>query len=218
MVQPVVTRSQRRMESKQLLMAVILIIAVAGISFYLGMLYGQRGGEVLGFANDVEKPKLPMVTQVKPPPKPQTEVAEETEKLTFYDNLPKGKQAPLGSGINLPPQKKKDESVNTSRPEQVKAASLPAKPLPKIKTAPPATADGAFVVQVASFRTKEDANKLAERLKTLDLTAFLETADLGDKGTWHRVLSGPFETRDNADAAARLLREKERLSALVRQR
>lgn len=215
MVQHVVTRTQRRIENKQLVMVVVLILAVAGISFYLGMLFGQQGRAVPGLADESGKPKLPMVTQVKPPPKPVEE--SPPEKLTFYDNLPKGKQAPLGSGINLPPEKE-----TTAKPaavkQELKVASLPPKPLPKVATAPPASPGGAFIVQVASFRTSKDAEKLAGRLATYNLKAFVETADLGEKGVWHRVLSGPFATRENADKAAVLLREKERLSALVRQR
>ena len=169
-----------------------------------------------GFSDATDKPKLPMVTQVKPPPKPVEKVEEKPEKLTFYDNLPKGKQAPLGSGINLPP--KKTTQAEAKPAGKVKVAKLPPEPLPKVESAPPAAAGGSFVVQVASFRTGDDAKKLADRLKKYNLTTFVQTADLGEKGTWHRVLSGPYETRDNADAAARLLREKERLSALVRQR
>ena len=44
MVQPVVTRSQRRLESKQYLLIILLILAVAGLSFYLGMQFGKQGG------------------------------------------------------------------------------------------------------------------------------------------------------------------------------
>jgi cell division septation protein DedD len=217
MVQPVVTRSQRRVESKQLCMVVVLILAVAGASFYLGMLFGQQSGEKPGLVDDKERQKLPAVAQIKPPPKPAAEGQQKQEKLTFYDNLPKGKQAPLGSGINLPPQQKKVKAV-TKQTQEVKVSSLPPQPLPKVAKAPPASADGVFVVQVASFRTSEDAKKLAARLLSYKLTTFVEKADLGEKGVWHRVLSGPFATRENADAAARLLRDKERLSALVRQR
>ena len=219
MVQQVVSRTQRRIERKQLLLAIVLIVAVAGCSFYLGMLFGRQTSRNLDLANDTHNQNLPVVTKVKPPPKPEGEVVEKPEKLTFYDNLPKGKQAPLGSGINLPPEK--SISLEKAQPETEKKgreASAPARPAPKAESAPPIAADGAFVVQIASFRTDADAKKLVDRLKNYNLKTFVEVADLGDKGTWHRVLSGPFATRDNADAAARLLREKERLSALVKQR
>lgn len=215
MVQTVVTRSQRRLERKQVVLIIVLILAVAGVSFSLGVLFGQSGTSLSGFSAEAEKPKLPMVTTVVPPPPPVPEAVP--EKLTFYDNLPKGSQAPLGSGINLPPEQKK-AAPSVKKKAVVKPASLPSKPLPKPLAVPATATDGAFVVQVASFRTSEDAGKLAERLKDYQLSTFVESADLGKKGVWHRVLAGPYANREKADQTANLLREKERLSALVRQR
>ena len=215
MVQAVVTRSQRRLERKQVVLIVVLILAVAGVSFSLGVLFGQSSASLSGASAEAEKPVLPMVTKVVPPPPPVPEAVP--EKLTFYDNLPKGNQAPLGSGINLPPEQKKTPQ-EVKKKAVVKPASLPSKPLPKPVAASAVATDGAFVVQVASFRTSEDAGKLAERLKVYQLATFVESVDLGEKGVWHRVLVGPYVNREKADQTTRLLREKERLSALVRQR
>jgi len=218
MAQPVVSRSQRRIERKQLVLAVILILAVAGVSFSLGVMYGKQSGVATGVADGTENSRLPTVAQIEAPPKPAEEAApEKPEQLTFYDNLPKGNQAPLGSGINLPP-KQKATSASVVKKTAVAPASPPPKPLPKAEAKPPTAAAGAFVVQIASFRTSEDAAKLAGRLKTYGLTIFVERADLGEKGIWHRVLSGPFPSRENADKAVDFLRKKERLSAIVRQR
>lgn len=215
MVQTVVTRSQRRIERKQVVLIVVMILAVAGISFFLGVQFGQRDKALSGFVADIEKPKQSMVTTVVPPPPPVAEVA--AEKLTFYDNLPKGNQAPLGSGINLPPEQKKP-AVEAKQKDVVKPVALPSVSLPEKVIAPAASAGDAFVVQVASFRTSEDAGKLANRLQSYKLTAFVESADLGEKGVWYRVLVGPYASRERADVAATLLREKERLSAIVRKR
>lgn len=220
MVQPVVTRSQRRIERKQVVLVTVLILAVAGVSFFLGVLFGQRTGSAPGFAVDIEKTKQPVVTKVVPPPPPPPQletVAEKPEKLTFYDNLPKGSQAPLGSGINLPPEQKKP-ATEVQQKDVVKAAALPTVPTPKPVTEQTASVDIAFVVQVASFRTREDADKLADHLKGYQLSTFVESADLGTKGVWYRVLTGPYASRESADQTAKLLQEKERLSALVRKR
>ena len=215
MVQAMVTRSQRRLERKQVVLISVLILAVAVVSFSLGVLFGQHGDSLPGSSADIEKPKLPMVASVAPPPPPVPEAVP--EKLTFYDNLPRGNQAPLGSGINLPQEPEKT-AIEVKKKTVVKPAKLPSKPLPKPVTAPAAATDGAFVVQVASFRTNEDAGKLAIRLKDYKLSSFVESADLGEKGVWHRVLVGPYANREDADQTAGLLREKERVSALVRRR
>lgn len=217
MAQPVVTRSQRRIEKKQLALITILILAVAGVSFSLGVLYGTRAGSSNLDAEN-QNTKLPAVTKVVPPPPPlPVAEVEKPEQLTFYDNLPKGNQAPLGSGINLPPQQTKIVNVETKH--DVPKVAIPPKVLaPEPVKVPVASANGTFVVQVASFRTGTDAKKMADNLKKHHLSTFVESADLGEKGVWHRVLAGPYASREQADQAVGLLREKERLSALVRQR
>jgi DedD protein len=217
MVQPVATRSQRRIERKQVVLIVVLILAVAGVSFGLGVMFGQSGGSLPGLSANGEKPKLPMVINVAPPPpEAASEEPKKEEKLTFYDNLPKGNQAPLGSGINLPPEKKK--SVTKTKKSVAKPASLSPEPLQKLVAPPTASTDGGFVVQIASFRTSEDAGKLTSRLKDHKVTTFIESANLGEKGVWYRVLAGPYTSREKADQAAAFLQEKERLSVLVRSR
>ena len=60
MGQPVVTRSQRRIERKQVVLIGILILAVAGTSFVLGVNYGQRSADGSGLGVEAEKPKMPM--------------------------------------------------------------------------------------------------------------------------------------------------------------
>ncbi len=218
MVQPVVSRSQRRIERKQLMLIIVLILAVSGVSFSLGVIYGQRGAAGQGAAASVDTLIPAKVTQLAPPPPPQeATVAEKPERLTFYDNLPKGNQAPLGSGINLPPAQP-TTTVQIKPESTIKQAEKPPAAVPEKISAPTAAAEGSFVVQVASFRTDEDAKGLAARLELYKLSTFVETADLGTKGVWYRVLAGPYKSRESADRAAALLKEKERLSALVRQR
>ena len=219
MAQPVVTRTQRRVERKQIVLIIILILAVAGVSFALGVMFGQRSRVGAGLAADSEKLKLPVVTQVVAPPlPPPTEASpEKQDQLTFYDNLPKGNQAPLGSGINLPPEEQKPASATKSN-EPARPAAAPPAIAPKPASLPAASASGAFVVQIASFRTGADADKLVVRLKNYKLKTSVEKVDLGAKGVWHRVLAGPYPNRESADQVAGLLREKERMSALVRQR
>ena len=221
MLQPVVTRSQRRVERKQIVLVIVLIIAVAGVSFTLGVMFGQRTMPGAGQVSDSEPPTPVAVTQPVPlPPPPAADGgAEKQDKLTFYDNLPKGNQAPLGSGINLPPEPEKP-AAETKAKGTTKSPAAAEAPAPDVKTvvAPAAAADGAFIVQIASFRGKADAGKLVQRLTRYQLKASVEAVDLGSKGVWYRVLAGPYPSRESADQVAGLLRDKERLSALVRQR
>ena len=219
MVQPVVSRTQRRIERKQLMLIVVLIIAVAAVSFSLGVMFGQRNVSSQELVAKADSSTPAKVTQIVPPPPPQEETGpEKPERLTFYDNLPKGNQAPLGSGINLPPEQP-TKAVQAKPKRAVKQTEMkPVASKPKQATVPTIYAEASFVVQIASFRTGEDAKGLAARLKLYKLPTFVETADLGDKGVWYRVLAGPYSSREGADTVAVLLKEKERLSALVRKR
>lgn len=50
-------------------------------------------------------------------------------------------------------------------------------------------------LQVASFRTLEDAEQARAELTLLNLSARIEKADVGKGQTWHRVIVGPFTNR-----------------------
>lgn len=223
MAQPVLSRSQRRIEKKQTLLILVMIVIVAGVSFFLGVLVGQKSRPLPGFSDEVNEVRLPTASQVVPaPPAPEPEPAAEPAQLTFYDNLPKGDQAPLGSGINLPPEDEK-VAIPAIAPAKVKKTTKAAvaAPVPERQAASPkpaASAQGTFVVQVASFRTTEDARKLQTRLDKHGLTTFQERADLGQKGTWFRVLAGPYAERTDADRVVALIKVEEKMSGLVRKR
>lgn len=225
MPQPVLSRTQRRVEKKQAGLIVVLVVLVAAASFMLGFMLGQKGASLPGFSStNVEEIRLPTATQVVPVPEaPAEETATDSSQLTFYDNLPKGDQAPLGSGINLPPEAPAASGSETSvgvKAPPVNPAPTPApapKPAPK-PTAPTASSQGSFVVQVASFKSSADAGKLQGRLEKLGLETSQQRADLGDKGVWYRVVAGPYAERADAERVVVLLKEREKLSALVRKR
>lgn len=114
------TRTQRRMEKKQALILLVLVLAVSLASFTLGVVVGRQGAE-RDLAQKQQAAEKILVTQapaqsvaeVAPQPAAKTvaessagasETDQEETKLTFYDNLTKEETVPLGSGINLPPK------------------------------------------------------------------------------------------------------------------
>ena len=52
-----------------------------------------------------------------------------------------------------------------------------------------------FILQVASFRKAEDAEQLRVELLLLNLDARTEEVTVRNGEVWHRVLTGPFESR-----------------------
>ncbi len=221
MARQVVSRSQRRMEKKQAMMLLVMVLAVSLVSFTLGVMVG-RGGAGSEAVAEAPTTRLPVA---KADAKADGESGQGGEKLTFYDSLPKGEPSPLGSGINLPPDDKKKaaaeeiDSVTEKAPaaETQVAAAAPA-PAPAPEIPPAASAEGAYVVQVASFKGADDAAKLSDRLKGRDYAAFVEQADLKEKGLWHRVFVGPFADSETAAQVVARLDAEEKLSALVRKR
>ena len=73
---------------------------------------------------------------------------------------------------------------------------------------------GEYVVQLASFLKRSDAEIERERLRRR-LSEFpaatrfdIQAADLGERGLWHRLLLGEFATRDEAQSLCQTLKER----------
>jgi len=122
------------------------------------------------------------------------------------------------SGItksNIPPQPKSDFPIRTVSRKEVKPLVSASKieptkttdSMPKAKTvtaapkpAPKARVGlSAWVVQVASFEKRENANKLMNRLQAKKLSAFVEQASV-DRKTVFRVRVGPEVDHKKAEA------------------
>lgn len=226
---PVTTRTQRRFERRQMVFMTILALAIAVTSFFLGVMVGERGS----FSGaKAEPPRLPMV-QVTPPPLPAS-VPAGSQKLTFYDDLPKGNSAPLGSGINLPkggyaysapapppPSAASAAAPPTAAPAPEAAAPVAkapvAAPAPEKAAAPKVSAGGAYVVQVSATRDQTEAKRLVDKLKGKGFAATSERADLGAKGVWYRVTTGPYSDQATAANAAGQLKQQG-FAAIARKR
>ena len=53
-----------------------------------------------------------------------------------------------------------------------------------------------YYLQVGSFKDTEDAENLKARIAMLGMEAYVQPADLSEKGMWHRVRVGPFTKID----------------------
>ncbi|MEM6640447.1 MAG: SPOR domain-containing protein [Pseudomonadota bacterium] len=107
------------------------------------------------------------------------------------------------------------ESVATSKPATAEdrpaaAAPLPAAPMPRAM--PPDPAAG-WAVQVGSFESQDNANRLSDQLTRLGYKAFVSSKRL-DGRAMYRVRVGPKPTRDEAGKLAERLR-KDRQSVRV---
>ncbi len=136
------TRTQRRMEKRQAVILLVLVLVVSLASFTLGVIVGRRGAE-RDLAQKIQQTEKVLVTQTStsavsstPAPVPQekdvsppAEPATEATKLSFYDDLAK-ETVPLGSGINLAPEEKQAVTKAVQPP-----IDLPDQPIVRKETA-----------------------------------------------------------------------------------
>jgi len=105
------------------------------------------------------------------------------------------------------------------------AGAQPKDPLAKMATAATQIADdatlapegheGGIQIQVASFRTIEDADALVRDLRHKGHHAFRQPAYVPDRGLWQRVRIGPFKTKIEAVAYRTKLEKTEKILAFV---
>lgn len=200
MAGPIMTRSQRRMEKKQALVLLALVLAVSLVSFTLGVMVGKSSREPVAVAPPPPE-RRPVIPPASLAAKPPTS-SRAPESLTFYDTLPKGEQPPLGSGINLAPADKTLPPPTTlprdpgrsasSSPAEVKPSAA-APPAPATKVPPTVTSIPAPAVKEPSSSAREPKAEVpagaAKGTWIVQVASFKEAGDarklqerLGGKG------------------------------------
>ena len=79
-------------------------------------------------------------------------------------------------------------------------------PEPEVKKAPAASTTGMWAVQLGSFSSKENADRLAANLRKQGYAAFLSQLSTAS-GQLHRVRIGPQKDRQSAEAMAARLKK-----------
>ena len=73
----------------------------------------------------------------------------------------------------------------------------------KQKESEPEAASGGdnYFLQVGAFQTEQEADNMKAKMALLGLEAIVQTANIPDKGVWHRVRVGPFTELDQINKA-----------------
>lgn len=214
----------------------LMLVAVAalGIVFALGFVAGwfaAKGRQKVATgetqpAGEQERKDTSSSAQIQP----QTtgNAGGVDPPLTFYNTLPKGNRAVIGSGLN--PSKNVDRHpavIPVFAPPATTGAHAVVTPAPplaaqsvgpggKAETLRPATgkdkkgdaAPQKYTVQLASYREKREAEAARDRLTAKGVTAFILESRLPDRGTWYRLRVGRALTQQQAgEIAARLGKE-----------
>lgn len=173
-----------------LMAIVVLLMAGAGVAGYL---YGvkEAGQESVRVLTDTGQ------IGAEPSDSFTDTAAEKPSPVTFYTALTRQRE-----GIPSP-----------SPP-----APKPSPPAPEEKTAqkaPSPPKDGGVILQIASYRSREAADSLLKDLMKEGYGGAIESADLGERGTWFRVRIGPFQDEGDAENAMETLRKERDLNGFI---
>ncbi len=183
------------------------------------------------------RPELPPSDRIPlvPPAEPKSQAAQGPE-FAFSPALPeapalnKPESAPTPAHRPKPapaPEVTRSSDPPAAAPKaEEKPEAEPRRPAatPESKPKAPAAAavslsqNGDFTIQVSSFRSMDQASELKGRLSKKGYAAYVQSVDLSDKGTWHRVRVGNYRDKDGAERVASDLRSRESLPATVMKR
>jgi cell division protein FtsN len=169
-----------------------------GVSIVRWLLAATLLGLFIGFLMFLSNPEPPArpspLTLKKPLPRkqPEPEPVKKTSKpdtekprFEFYTILPEQE-------VEIP-----ETEIKIRKSEEKQGKAKP----------------GSYVLQVGSFRTFKDADRLKAELAMLGIHSKIETAKL-DNSTWNRVKIGPYTSMTAVDVVRKRLR-LQRIDAIV---
>ncbi|WP_136513557.1 SPOR domain-containing protein [Geomonas edaphica] len=145
--------------------------------------------------------------------------------LTFYKTLPSGGKGAIGSGINtklpevLPksapatpqaaaPEQKAPQSAapagkgGDAKPAERASAPAAEKQAEKQAGDEKQAAEPRYLVQVASYKDKQEAESVRAKLAAKGVAAYVVESKLKDKGVWYRIRVGKHLSKQEAQQLA----------------
>jgi cell division protein FtsN len=205
--------SKNRPKKQPIGMLMLLIVGGIVVSFLAGFAGGWFfGGRAARKASQSAAAAAKNVETAVPVPQPKP--AGQDVPLTFYQTLPNGAKAVLGSGLN-PSKAGEGQAQAVAVPPNVQEqkqapAAVPPNPEAKAKTTPSTkpvangqtVGDGTFCVQVASLKDKKEAEITKAKLMAKGLAAYILESTVQDRGVWYRVRLGKHLKQSEAGELA----------------
>lgn len=146
----------------------------------------------------------------------------EKPKYDFYTLLPESEVIlPRQSSAPTPPPVTEQKPVTPEEAAKIDAARAEAALNGQVPLPPPVIAKAPttsqFFLQAGSFRRKDDADSLRAQFILLGQNVRVETSKVREE-TWHRVLVGPFTTREQLGQAQKSLAASGFSNLLLQQR
>ena len=154
----------------------------------LGLALGAAGAALFYISQNRPSPLAPLPGQAQQLPPPTASTASDKAAPATQ---PPAVSAPLANRYEFYELLKKGEVI-LPESDKGKAPSAPIVPVP-VPDAPPAdTPSGRFILQVGSYRSFEDADRVKASLALLGMEARIERAVLKTGEIWYRVRVGPL--------------------------
>ena len=187
-----------------MLASIVVVVVVALIVFMVVRREKETSEELV-----IIKPIEPLAETVEEAPLPPVgallEEAQEPSQPAGPEPVTPGlteggivEEAPM---VSAPVEEA--EPAGSEKSEEV-ATIAPTEGLPSEETRP----IGAYTVNMASFKDKDNAERYAAELKTKGIDAFDWEVDLPQTGKWYRVSVGGFATREEAETYAKELKAR----------
>jgi cell division septation protein DedD len=151
------------------------------------------------------------------PTLPESALTSKNESLSATTpSRPRSAPMPEVASSNEPP----DAKVEEKREMEPRRSIVTAENKPKTPAATRVSLSqgGDYTIQVGSSRSLEQATELKGRLSKKGYVVYVQTVDLSDKGTWHRVRVGNYRDKEGAERIASDIRSRESLPATVMKR
>lgn len=154
-----------------------------------------------------EKPQAPQ--QAKLPPKP---------KFEFYTLLANDKAAapqPATSGQTITAATKAAQLRAQQSVAAATATTTVALKPAEVKPVMAAGPAGNYLVQVASFKARQDAEEMKGLLILKGFSVYISPISHPTRGNWFRVVVGPYSNRNLAQQAQGTLAQREHLRGVI---
>ncbi len=171
------------------------------IGIFIGLLLGL--GIAVGVAYYMNHSQIPFINKVKPADRAGTALTEPAPSTAAPGTALPPPVAPMAGQSQSPDKPRFDfykilpgteEAVSEQQIKQAERA--------------PSTVDSGkvkFFLQAGSFPNGADAENLKARMALIGVEATVQSADLGDKGVWNRVMVGPYAKIEDTTKLRQLL-------------
>ena len=170
--------------------------------------------------DEIKRDKGEQVRSTKLEPKP-TQPEPSRPKYDFYTLLPESEVILPQALEETPPPVPEQKPVTPEEAAKIDAARAEAALNGQVPPPPPVVAKGPvssqFFLQAGSFRRKDDADSLRAQIILLGQSVQVESGTVREE-TWHRVLVGPFATREQLGQAQKTLSASGFSNLLLQQR